>query len=72
MTRLVDSFGREIVNLRVSVTDRCNLRCSYCIPHEDVAWLPREEILRFEEIERFVRVVAGLGIRKLRITGGST
>lgn len=70
MTRLVDSFGREIVNLRVSVTDRCNLRCSYCIPHEDVAWLPRKEILRFEEIERFVRVVAGLGIRKLRITGG--
>ena len=67
---LVDSFGRGIVNLRVSVTDRCNLRCSYCIPEEDVEWLPRAEILSFEEIERFVRVVAGLGIRKLRLTGG--
>ena len=46
MTRLVDSFGREIVNLRVSVTDRCNLRCSYCLPHEDMTWLPRKEILQ--------------------------
>jgi len=67
---LVDSLGREIVNLRVSVTDRCNLRCSYCIPQEEVEWLPRAEILSFEEIERFVRVAAGLGIRKLRLTGG--
>jgi cyclic pyranopterin phosphate synthase len=67
---LIDSFGREIVNLRVSVTDRCNLRCSYCLPEEHVEWLPRAEILSFEEIERFVRVVAGLGIRKLRLTGG--
>jgi cyclic pyranopterin phosphate synthase len=67
---LVDSFGREIVNLRISVTDRCNLRCSYCIPDEDVTWLPRREVLTFEEIERFVRVVVPLGIRKLRVTGG--
>jgi cyclic pyranopterin phosphate synthase len=67
---LVDSFGREIVNLRISVTDRCNLRCFYCIPQEEVEWLPRAEILSFEEIERFVRVVAPLGIRKLRLTGG--
>jgi cyclic pyranopterin phosphate synthase len=67
---LVDSFGREILNLRISVTDRCNLRCSYCIPQEQVEWLPRAEILTFEEIERFVRIVAGLGIRKLRLTGG--
>lgn len=67
---LKDSFGREIVNLRVSVTDRCNLRCSYCIPEEKVEWLPREGILSFEEIERFVRIVAPLGIRKLRLTGG--
>lgn len=67
---LVDSFGREVVNLRVSVTDHCNLRCSYCIPTEAVEWLPREGILSFEEIERFVRVVAPLGIRKLRLTGG--
>ena len=67
---LVDSFGREIINLRISVTDRCNLRCSYCLPEEEIQWLPRAEILTFEEIERFVRVVAQLGIRKLRLTGG--
>ena len=67
---LVDSFGRGIVNLRISVTDRCNLRCFYCIPQEEVEWLPRAEILSFEEIERFVRIVAALGIRKLRLTGG--
>jgi cyclic pyranopterin phosphate synthase len=67
---LKDSFGREIVNLRISVTDRCNLRCSYCIPQEKVEWLPREGVLSFEEIERFVRIVAPLGIRKLRLTGG--
>jgi cyclic pyranopterin phosphate synthase len=67
---LIDSFGRKIVNLRISVTDRCNLRCSYCLPEEKVEWLPRAEILTFEEIERFVRVAAKLGIRKLRLTGG--
>ena len=67
---LIDSFGRKIINLRISVTDRCNLRCSYCIPEEDVEWLPRGDVLTFEEITRFVRVVAGLGIRKLRVTGG--
>ncbi|HET9885978.1 MAG TPA: GTP 3',8-cyclase MoaA, partial [bacterium] len=67
---LVDSFGRQIINLRISVTDRCNLRCSSCIPQEDVEWLPRAEVLTFEEIVRFVRVAAGLGIRKLRLTGG--
>ena len=67
---LIDSFGREIVNLRISVTDRCNLRCSYCLPGEKVEWLPRGDILTFEEIERFVRIVAPLGIRKLRLTGG--
>ncbi|MFN8177097.1 MAG: GTP 3',8-cyclase MoaA [bacterium] len=67
---LVDSFGREIVNLRISVTDRCNLRCFYCIPHEEIEWLPRADILTFEEIERFVSIVAPLGIRKLRLTGG--
>jgi len=70
VTKLVDSFGREIVNLRISVTDRCNLRCSYCIPQEEVEWLPRAEVLSFEEIERFVRIVVPLGIRKLRLTGG--
>jgi len=67
---LTDSFGRRIVNLRISVTDRCNLRCSYCLPEERVEWLPRAGILSFEEIERFVKVVAPLGISKLRLTGG--
>ncbi|MDP6529750.1 MAG: GTP 3',8-cyclase MoaA [Gemmatimonadota bacterium] len=67
---LLDAHGRSIVNLRVSVTDRCNLRCAYCLPHENVEWIPRAEILSYEEIVRFVRVVAPLGIRKVRLTGG--
>ncbi|HKW99648.1 MAG TPA: GTP 3',8-cyclase MoaA [Bryobacteraceae bacterium] len=67
---LVDSFGRMHNNLRISVTDRCNIRCFYCMPENDVRFVEREEILSFEEIERFVRVAAGLGITKLRITGG--
>ncbi len=67
--RLVDSFGRIHDNLRVSVTDRCNIRCVYCMP-ETVQFLPRKELLSFEEIERFVRVAAGLGITKIRLTGG--
>lgn len=67
--RLIDSFDRVHNNLRISVTDRCNIRCVYCMP-EDVQFLPRRDILSFEEIERFVRVVAPLGINKLRLTGG--
>ncbi len=67
---LVDRFGRVHDNLRVSVTDRCNLRCFYCMPEEAVQFRPRSEILRFEEIERFVRIVVALGVRRLRITGG--
>jgi cyclic pyranopterin phosphate synthase len=67
---LVDSFGRLHDNLRISVTDRCNIRCFYCMPEEGVKFQPREEILTFEEIERFVRVAVSLGVRKLRITGG--
>src|SRR5436305_4115795 len=67
--RLVDSFGRVHNNLRISVTDRCNIRCVYCMP-ESVQFLPRRELLTFEEIERFVRVAAPLGIDKLRLTGG--
>ncbi len=66
---LVDSFGRRHNNLRVSVTDRCNLRCVYCMP-ENVAFLPRAEVLTFEEIERVVRVATTLGIDKVRLTGG--
>ena len=58
---LIDSLGRVHTNLRISVTDRCNIRCFYCMPDENVRFLPRREILTFEEIERFVRVVARLG-----------
>jgi cyclic pyranopterin phosphate synthase len=67
---LTDSFGRVHDNLRVSVTDRCNIRCFYCMPETDAQFVERGEILSFEEIERFVRVAVGLGIRKLRVTGG--
>lgn len=67
---LIDGFGRVHTNLRISVTDRCNLRCFYCMPAEEVQFRPREEILTFEEIERFVRVVAAMGVNKLRLTGG--
>lgn len=68
-SHLIDRFGRVHNNLRISVTDRCNLRCVYCMP-ESVQFLPRKELLTFEEIERFVRVAATLGIDKLRLTGG--
>ncbi len=69
-TALVDTFGRTHNNLRISVTDRCNIRCFYCMPETDVHFYDRREILSFEEIERFARVAAGLGVDKLRITGG--
>lgn len=67
---LIDSFGRVHTDLRISVTDRCNIRCFYCMPAENVQFKPRSEILTFEEIERFVRVAVQLGVRKLRMTGG--
>src|SRR5580692_2551784 len=67
---LVDSFGRRHDNLRISVTDRCNIRCFYCMPETGVEFMERAEILSYEEIERFVQVAARLGITKLRITGG--
>src|SRR5262245_11948962 len=67
---LLDSLGRVHTSLRISVTDRCNIRCFYCMPDENVRFLPRREILTFEEIERFVRVVAAVGVDKLRLTGG--
>jgi cyclic pyranopterin phosphate synthase len=66
---LVDSLGRRHNNLRISVTDRCNIRCFYCMP-EQVQFLPRAELLTFEEIVHFVRVAASLGVNKLRVTGG--
>jgi cyclic pyranopterin phosphate synthase len=67
---LVDRFGRVHTNLRISVTDRCNIRCFYCMPAEDIRFKPRNELLTFEEIERFARVAASLGVNKLRLTGG--
>lgn len=67
--RLIDSFGRVHNNLRISVTDRCNLRCTYCMP-EEVTFLDKAELLTFEEIVRFVQVAAPLGVNKLRLTGG--
>src|SRR2546423_2923366 len=67
---LRDTFGRPVASLRVSVTDRCNMRCRYCMPEEEYVWLPRESILTFEEIARLVGVFAGLGVHKVRLTGG--
>jgi GTP 3',8-cyclase len=65
-----DRFGRPLRSLRISVTDRCNMRCRYCMPEAQYVWLPRESILSFEEIERLVGIFAGLGVQKLRLTGG--
>lgn len=67
---LIDRWGRVHTSLRVSVTDRCNIRCFYCMPDENVRFKPRREILAFEEITRFVAVAATLGVDKLRLTGG--
>ncbi len=67
---LTDQFGRTIEYLRISVTDRCNFRCQYCMPLEGLPWLPKAEILRYEEIVEVVRQLAPLGLRRLRITGG--
>jgi cyclic pyranopterin phosphate synthase len=65
-----DRYGHRISYLRVSITDRCNERCNYCMPQELQEWLPRQEILTYEEILRLVRIAAGLGVSKVRITGG--
>jgi GTP 3',8-cyclase len=67
---LRDAHGREITDLRVSVTDRCNFRCRYCMPAEGMRWLDRDQLLSFEEITRLVSVLAGLGITDVRLTGG--
>jgi cyclic pyranopterin phosphate synthase len=67
---LVDGHGRRIEDVRVSVTDRCNFRCQYCMPAEGLTWLDRSEILSFEEIERVVRLLAEMGVHDVRLTGG--
>ncbi len=70
MEPLVDSWGREIRSVRVSVTDKCNFRCRYCMPAEGLDWLPRDEVLSFEEIARVVRVLSEMGVDEVRLTGG--
>jgi cyclic pyranopterin phosphate synthase len=70
MEPLVDGWGRRIASLRISVTDKCNFRCTYCMPAEGLEWLRRDEILSFEEIARLTRIFAELGIEEVRLTGG--
>jgi GTP 3',8-cyclase len=67
---MLDGFGRRVEYLRISVTDKCNLRCVYCMPEEGLPWLRRDQILRYEEIAEIVRVMEGMGLRRIRITGG--
>ncbi|MBV8600953.1 MAG: GTP 3',8-cyclase MoaA [Candidatus Eremiobacteraeota bacterium] len=67
---MADQFRRPITYLRISVTDRCNLRCVYCMPEEGLPWIPKPEILTFEEIERIVTAAAAIGVRSIRLTGG--
>src|SRR5258708_23877555 len=65
-----DAFDRPLLNLRISVTDRCNLRCRYCMPEEEYGWLPREKLLSFEEISELAGIFTEVGIEKVRLTGG--
>src|SRR5262247_857683 len=67
---LVDTQGRVVRDLRISVTDRCNLRCVYCMPAEGMPWLPKQDLLTFEELTRFARVCLELGVTGIRLTGG--
>ena len=66
----IDRLGRPLLSLRISVTDRCNLRCSYCMPEDEYAWIPRDDILTFEEINALVDVFVRQGVEKIRLTGG--
>ena len=70
MNNLTDTYHRPITYMRISITDRCNLRCTYCMPEEGINWQPKDEILRYEEIVRIVRVAATRGLKKVRVTGG--
>ena len=70
MQPLIDSYGRRIKSMRISVTDKCNFRCTYCMPAEGLPWLKKSEILSYEEIERVARVAVGIGIEQIRLTGG--
>src|SRR5438045_8985488 len=66
----LDRFQRPMRDLRISVTDRCNFRCTYCMPFDEYTWIERQEVLSFEEIERLARIFVGFGIQKIRLTGG--
>ena len=68
--QLMDGHGRPIGDVRISVTDRCNFRCQYCMPAEGLPWLSREEILTYEEIARIVELLASMGVADVRLTGG--
>src|SRR2546428_12950865 len=70
MELLVDSYGRRIKSLRISITDKCNFRCSYSMPAEALPWLKKAELLSYEEIERIARVAVSIGIEQIRLTGG--
>src|SRR5262245_21659438 len=70
MATVTDLIGRPLRNLRLSVTDRCNLRCSYCMPEAEYVWLPRQDLLQFEEMSTLVDVFASAGVDKIRLTGG--
>src|SRR2546430_13648728 len=70
MEPLLDAFGRVADDLRISVTDRCNFRCTYCMPAEGLQWLPKAEILTFEEIVRLAGIFRDLGVRSFKLTGG--
>src|SRR5829696_5323000 len=70
MDSLTDGWGREIKSVRVSVTDKCNFRCRYCMPAEGLEWLGRDELLTFEELSRVVSVLARMGVEEVRLTGG--
>ena len=69
-TQIIDNHGRPLTYVRLAVTDRCNLRCFYCMPAEGIDYLPKKQLLTYEEMERMLQVLAGLGISKVRITGG--
>ncbi len=70
MGDLIDAHGRRITDLRISVTDRCNLRCSYCVPDQGLVFAKRERLLHIEEIARLAEIAVSLGIHKFRLTGG--
>ena len=67
---LIDSYGRTVDYLRVSVTERCNFRCQYCMPEKPFSWVPKENLLSFEELFEFIKVSIDEGVKKIRITGG--